>query len=310
MKRLAEIILLKLIMLLFLFGGVTFLCFSMLNLIPGDVAYVMLEQQGEKPTDEAVSDFRRRAGMDRSFTTRYILWAGRVIRFDFGVSLRTGEKVSDMIRRTLPATAELASFAFLLVVAVSAAAGVSSAMLRSGRFDVFLFFSTVGLSSVPVFILGPLMVYFFSMTLNITPLSGRGGVMNLILPVLTLGMGTALIYGRVLSAATREILMKSYITTAMAKGLSWNRVVISHALKNALAPAVTMWGVAFGSLMSGSVVVENVFAWPGMGRLTVDAIFNRDYPVVMACIMSGAMFSIFANYLAEIIIRYISPWIE
>ncbi|MBN1533194.1 MAG: ABC transporter permease [Spirochaetes bacterium] len=287
--------------------AVSLICFSALSLVPGDPAAVLLRAYEEPVSDEAIRDTQARMGTDRPFLVRYVRWLGHAACFDFGVSFRTGEPAAARILGSLPATLELATAAFVLLVFLSLAAAITATHWRNGRPDLCLQYVSVTLGSVPAFWLGLLLVIVFSVALGVTPVAGRDGPMHLILPVMTLALGASLVQGRVIRGLFLGILQQNYIRTARARGLGEARILLVHVLKNALPGVLVIWGISFGHLLCGSVIVENIFSWPGMGTLVVESIFARDYPVLMGCVLTGSLCFLAVNALADALARVFDP---
>ena len=272
MKSVVNIVIKKLYSLFLLFIGISLISFTLMNFIPGDAASITGDAAGESATRESLIDLRKTLDMDKPYTARYILWLGHVLTGDFGVSLRSGEPVSGMLARAIPVTFELAIVTFAFIVTVSLATGTLSVIERTGRTNrVFFLLASIS-SSVPLFIIAPF-----------------------------------LMYGRVIHSSLDDILQKEYIRAAVARGISRKRIIMLHAMKNALVPAATLWTMSLGRLMGGAVIIETIFSWPGVGRMTVDAIFNRDYPVVMACIMSGTFLYIAVITITDLILSRVHP---
>ncbi len=289
--------------------GVTLLVFVALRLT-GDPVQILLREGN--PSQADIESLRRSLHLDRPMYVQYLQFIGGAVRGDFGQSLRYRTPAFDEVISRMPATIELAFFAYLFALLLAVPAGILSAVKRGGTTDfVSRLVSLIGVS-FPSFWLGLVLILIFGVRLRWLPVSGRGeGLLGsakaLIMPAVTLGTAYAATLTRLLRSSLLEVLSQDYIRTARAKGLADRLVLTRHALRNALVPVVTLAGLQIGFLLSGSVVVEVVFSWPGVGRLVVDAIGNRDYPVVQAAVTMLAIILIMANLLVDILYAFIDP---
>jgi ABC-type dipeptide/oligopeptide/nickel transport system permease component len=265
--------------------GVSFLTFVLSQLVPGDPAEILLRGSQEAPSQEQIMSMRRDLGLDKSLVERYALWLGRVLKGDLGDSWRTGQPVLREITDHLPATLELTFFTFILVVLVSSAAGFLSALKQDKPLDRLSGIWAVVFLSLPNFWLGTLLIYFLALKLNWFPVLGRGGFSHLVLPVLTLALPVAALQSRVLRTRVLELLSRDDIRFARAKGLKTKTIVKNHLIRNALPSVIALWGLTLGNLLGGSFIVESIFSWPGLGRLTVEAVLNRDQPLIQGTIL-------------------------
>jgi peptide/nickel transport system permease protein len=300
----------RLVSLIPLLLGVSLITFSLLQLAPGDPAEILLKGYEEAPTREAVEALRAGIGLNDPPYRQYWKWLCRVIRGDLGVSFRTGEPVASRIFQRLPATLELAASAFIFMMLLAIGYGLAGALCRDSLFDHLLRAWTILTVSVPGFWLGLLLMLFFSINLDLFPLSGRGGPSHLFLPVITLSLGTSASYGRIFRAALIEVLHQDYIKLAYAKGLGRYELVTRHVMKNALLPLVTLFGISLGNLLGGSVIVETIFSWPGVGKMAVEAILNRDYPVILGYVLMMAMAFMLSNLLVDVLYYFLDPKIR
>ncbi|HSE93008.1 MAG TPA: ABC transporter permease, partial [Methylomirabilota bacterium] len=256
--------------------GVSFVVFAILFLT-GDPALVLL------PPDASAADvqaFRERMGFNDPFFVQYWRFLRGALRGDFGESVRHGEPAFPLVVERLPATLELSGAALLIALALAIPAGIVSAVRRNSMVDYVSTVTALLGQSMPTFWLGIMLILVFSVWLNLLPSSGRGGLAHLAMPAITLGLFTTARIMRLTRSGMLEVLGQDYIRTARAKGVAGAPVVWKHALKNAAIPIVTIVGIELGTLLGGAVITETIFAWPGVGRLSVQAIYNRDYPVV------------------------------
>ena len=287
--------------------AVATLVFSLIHLIPGDPVEIMLGE-GAQPTD--LSELRASLGLDRPLAEQYVRYVGGLARGDLGRSLHFDEPVARLIARHYPATLELALAAMALALAVSLPLGMVAAYRRDGWLDRGArLFSLAGVS-VPNFWLGPIAILLFSIQLGWLPVSGRGGWRHLVLPAATLGLALAALLTRMVRAALAEELAKPYLVTARAKGLGGARVATRHALQNALVPVVTVVGLQFGSLLTGAILTETIFGWPGIGRLLIQAIRLRDYPLVQGAVLLIAVTYVLVNLVTDLVYSWLDPRIR
>ncbi|MCL0103466.1 ABC transporter permease [Dehalococcoidia bacterium] len=287
--------------------GVTIITFSIMHLAPGDPARIML---GVLASDEAVAELRSALDLDRPIPVQYISWLTRVVRGDFGHSIQTRRPVLQTIWSRLPATLELTFAAMILSLLIAIPAGIISATRQNSAFDYGSMAGALFGVSMANFWLGLMLMLVFGLHLGWLPISGRGGLSHLILPAITLGTGMAALIARLVRSSMLEVIRLDYIRTARAKGLMERSVIYKHALRNALIPVTTVVALRLPMLFSGAVVTETIFAWPGMGRLLVTAIFERDFPVVQGTVLILALIVILANLLADIAYAYIDPRIK
>ena len=289
--------------------------FLLIHLVPGDPIVQML---GEGATASDVSSLRHAYGLDAPLGEQYMRYWHGVVRADLGQSLRLHDSVTRLVLERYPYTLALTLAALLIGVAVSVPAGVYSALHRGRWQDRALGVVSLGGLSFPNFALGPVLILIFSIRLGWTPVStaGTGGIVSwgflpyLVLPAVTLGSGLAAVLTRMVRTAMLEELGQDYVRTARAKGLTESQVVYRHALRNALIPVLTVIGLQFGSLLSGAIVTETIFSWPGIGRLTLSAISNRDYALVQGCILAVGLTYVGVNLLTDIAYTLANPRIR
>src|SRR5437899_419486 len=281
--------------------------FLLIHFVPCDPILQML---GEGAPAADVEATRHLYGLDRPLGEQYLHYWKGVLRGDLGLSLRFNQSVSRLIAQRYPYTLQLTLAALMVAILVSIPAGVRSAQ-RRGRWDDKLLsvVSLFGLS-FPNFALGPILILFFAIKLGLLPVSGSGTFANLVLPAITMGGALAAILTRMVRTSMLEELSHDYIRTARAKGVSETRVVYHHALRNAMIPVITVLGLHFGALLAGAIVTEKIFSWPGVGRLTVDAISNRDYYVVQGCILAIGLTYVAVNFLTDLVYSALNPRIR
>ena len=287
--------------------GVATLVFSLIHLVPGDPAQAML---GETASQADVEALRQRLGLDRPLLEQYGGFLIGLAHGDLGTSLRTGEPVAQQIRGRVPATMELAAAAMLVAIGIAIPLGVLAAMRRGTAVDAASMTLALTGISVPNFWLGPLLAIVFAVQLQWLPVSGRGTWAHLVLPAVSLGAGLAAILARMTRATLLEELRELYVQAARARGVSPARAVLAHALRNGLIPVVTLLGLQFGNVLTGAVITETVFAWPGIGRLLIQSIGFRDYPVVQGCILFIATTYVLVNLATDLAYGALDPRIR
>jgi peptide/nickel transport system permease protein len=284
--------------------GVLTLVFFLIHFIPGDPIDLMLGEQAA-PADRAA--LRSALHLDDPIPEQYGRFLAGIARGDLGRSLRTGQPVAEMILARYPATLELALSALAIALLIALPIGIFSAVRPQTPADHgALFLSLLGVS-MPNFWLGPLLIILFSIQLDWLPVSGRVGPTSWILPALTLGIGMSALLIRMTRSSLLEVVGKEYVLAARAKGLTESAVILKHAFPNALIPLLTVVGLQFGGLLAGSIVTETIFSWPGLGRLTLQAIQSRDYPLVQGCILAIALTYLFANLLVDFLYAAVDP---
>lgn len=281
--------------------------FLMIHLVPGDPIAQML---GEGAAAADIEAARHAYGLDQPLGQQYVHYWRGVLHGDLGQSLRYNQPVTTLLAQRYPFTMRLTFAAMAVALVLAIPAGVRSARRRNLWDDRTIgFVSLLGLS-FPNFALGPILILFFAIFLGILPVSGAGTWMHLVLPAITLGGGLAAILTRMVRTSMLEELSQDYIRTARAKGLPERTVVYKHALRNAAVPVLTVVGLQFGSLLAGAIVTETIFAWPGIGRLTVQAISNRDYYVVQGCILAIGLTYVAVNFITDFLYSLANPRIR
>jgi ABC-type dipeptide/oligopeptide/nickel transport system permease component len=278
--------------------------FMLAHLVPGDPVAQML---GEGARVEDLQQLRHALGLDLPLLTQYGRYMHGVLHGNLGQSFRFQQPVLKVVGSHYPATLELAIVALLICAAIAIPAGVLAAHRRGERTDHAVGVLTLFGLSIPNFALGPILILVFSVMLGWLPVSGRGGILHLVLPAFTLGAALAAILTRMVRTSVIEELSADYIRTARAKGLSEPAVLFRHAFRNALIPILTILGLQFGTLLAGTIVTESIFAWPGIGRLAVQAIGARDYPLLQGCILLIAVSYVMVNLLTDFVYAVVDP---
>jgi ABC-type dipeptide/oligopeptide/nickel transport system permease component len=287
--------------------GVATLVFSLIHLIPGDPAQAML---GESASPEDVAELRSRLGLDRPLLEQYGTFLRDAIRGDLGRSLRTSQPVTSAILERMPATIELAAAAMLVALGFAIPLGIAAAVWRGTFLDhAATTVSLLGIS-IPNFWLGPLLAIVFSIELGWLPVSGRGTWANLVLPAVSLGAALAAILARMTRATLLEELREPYVIAARARGASRVRAVVRHAFRNSQIPVITLIGLQFGAVLTGAVITETIFSWPGIGRLLIQSIGFRDYPLVQGCILLIAVTYVAMNLVTDLLYGLVDPRIR
>ncbi len=309
--------------------GVSLIVFLIMHLTPGDPVALMFGADAAA-NPELMASLRKQLGLDQPIYVQYFRFLANLLRGDLGRSLTTNDRVLEEVTARLPATMEIATSALIVSVTIGLLAGVIAAVRRNSAFD---YASTAGAlfgASVPSFWLGLMLIYSMAVWLSLLPVSGRGGALlpaigqvfsgnvnplrtalsHLVLPSITLGLPSAALIARLTRSSMLEVLNQDYVRTARSKGLSERVVIFRHALRNALIPVVTMAGLQFGYLLGGAVITESVFAWPGVGRLTILAITQRDYPLVQGNVMVLALIFVLINLFVDLTYGLLDPRIR
>ncbi|HEX7407819.1 MAG TPA: nickel ABC transporter permease [Candidatus Binatia bacterium] len=284
--------------------GVVTLVFLLIHLVPGDPVDVML---GETAHTTDKLRLRRQLGLDLPLPVQYARYLSHLVRADLGRSLHSGRPVRRLIAARYPATLELAAAALVTALIIAVPLALAAAARPHSRLDVACRGVAVLGACMPNFYLGPMLIVAFAIGLEWAPVSGRGGLSSVVLPALTLGMGMAAILIRMLRATLLDRLQEDYIRTARAKGAGEARVLLGHALRNAVLPVITILGLQAGALLGGTIITETIFAWPGLGRLTLLAIQTRDYPLVQGCILVIALSYVSINLLTDLLYGMVDP---
>lgn len=291
--------------------GISLIAFSLANLAPGDPAMLSLQRElGRPPTAEELARTRADMGLDAPFAARYVAWLGNAVRGDFGTSYANGKPVFDELALRFPNTLQLAVASLIISLAVALPLGVLSAIKRNSVLDHLTRLNALLGAAVPSYWLAYLLILAFAIHLSLLPVAGRGTWQHLVLPAVTLAMAATASLMRLTRAELLEVLSQDYIQTARAKGLNEQSVNLRHAFRNALIPVVTVAGMRFGGLLGGTVIVETIFAWPGVGKFMVDSIFSRDYPVIQGFVLFMGTVFILVNLLVDLSYAWLDPRIQ
>ncbi len=287
--------------------GVTFIVFSLMHLIPGDPAVIMA---GETAPDEQVERMRERLGLNDPIHVQYLKYMGNLLQGDLGQSVRSSRPVWDEIKPRIRVTVALSLYSTLLSIVIGVIAGVISAVRKNSLLDSSLMLAALFGLSMPTFWFGLMAIRYVSVEFGLLPPSGWGTWQQAILPVVSLGATGAAIIARMTRSSMLDVINQDYMRTALAKGLKKRVVIYKHGLKNALIPVVTVVGIEIGVLMSGSIITETVFAINGMGRLVIDAIRARDFPMVQGVVLVFTIIFVMANLLVDVSYRYLNKRID
>jgi peptide/nickel transport system permease protein len=284
--------------------GVATLTFALIHLVPGDPVEAML---GENAAPADIAGMRHSLGLDRPLLEQYGAFLGGLARGDLGESISYRTSVARLIAERFPATLELAAAGLLVAIIVAFPLGLIAGARPGGAGDLgAMGFAVLGIS-VPHIYLGPLLMILFSLDLRWLPLTGRGGFAHLILPAVTLGTALAAILARMLRQSLIQVRESDYMRTARSKGVGETAALLGHGLRNALSPVVTILGLQLGALLTGALITEVIFSWPGLGRLLISAINLRDYPLVQGCVLTFALSYVFVNMLTDVAYGLIDP---
>jgi len=286
--------------------GVTLISFAV-TFATGDPTFLMV---GPNATAEQIADVRHAMGFDRPWPIQYVDYMAGALHGDFGTSLRSHDPAFNLIMDRMPVTLELAGAALLISLAVAIPVGITSATRRNTLYDTFSMFGALLGQSMPVFWLGLMLILVFGVELRWFPISGAGDLQHLILPAITLGAFSTARNARLIRSSVLEVLGNDYVRTARAKGLSPPGVILRHVLKNAMLPVVTVIGLDLGTLLGGAVITETIFAWPGVGRLVVQAIETKDYPVIQTAVILLAILFVVLNLITDLTYTYLDPRIR
>jgi len=284
------------------------IAFVAMRFVPGDPVAVMLQKSGASAV--RIAEVRHELGLDQPTAVQYVKYLGGVVRGDLGKSIFTGRPVTEVVLEQFPATLELTVASMIIGVSLGIALGLASALREGSLVDNALMVFAVFGVSMPSFWFGLLLIYVFSLILGWLPATGQGGLSRLIMPAVVLGLGIAATIARITRSSMVEVMRKEYITTARAKGLRERVVIVRHALKNALIPILTMIGLEVGWLLGGAVVTETVFSRQGLGRLTINAVTQMDFPLVQGAVLFMAVFYMASNLIVDMLYVVVDPRIQ
>lgn len=291
--------------------GVSVLSFALGVVAPGDPAEVILERRlNQPPPREQVQEQRRVLGLDRSLPEQYTTWLSRAVRGDLGRSWLRDLRVSDALRQRIPRTAVLAATAALLSVAIGVPLGLLAAARHNTVTDHVCRIGSLLGASLPSYFMAYVLILVFAVTLRAVPVFGFGSPAHLVLPAVTLALGPAATLTRLTRSSVLEVLGQDYVTTARAKGVFQRRVLFRHALRNAFVPILTVAGLSLGHLMGGALIVESVYAWPGIGDLAVSAIHDRDYPLIQGLVLLTGFAYVMVNFAVDLGYAWLDPRIR
>ncbi len=284
--------------------GVLLLTFLQMHVVPGDPVEVMLGESASLADRDAL---RADLGLNQPLITQFGRYLGKLTHGDFGQSIHSKTPIIEMLKTRYPATLKLALLALLIALSIGVPLGLWAALKAGHWQDIMVTIVSVRFSAMPAFWLGPILMLIFAVWLGWLPVSGMDSQSSIILPAVTLGLGLSAILTRMTRTSLLEVLNDDYIRTARAKGLSEKTVILRHALRAALLPIITIVGLQMGSLLAGTVITETVFSWDGIGRLLVESIEKRDYPVTQACVLVVALSYVIVNLITDIAYRFADP---
>ncbi len=297
----------RIFMLIPVLFGVTLVSFSLLHLVPGDPAEIL---GGQEATAEDIARIRVEYGLDRPLVVQYLRFVGSAVRGDLGISIQSRHPVAELLFQRLAFTLQLSLASILVASAIGLLAGIISSTRQYSLFDTASMLGALFGISMPIFWLGLLLILVFAVKLHWLPSGGAGGLRHLILPAIALGSASAAVIARMTRASMLEVARQDYIRTARATGYRERVVIFRHALKNAMIPVLTVFGLEFGYMLGGAVLTETVFSLPGIGRLLVEGIFMRDYPVVQGAMMAVATTFVLVNLLTDVAYAFFDPRIR
>ena len=297
----------KILLLLLVIIGITFLSFCLTYLAPSDPAQMLYESQGIVPTEEMLQTTRERMGLNRSMLVQYASWLGDFFRGDLGESVKSGKPVFSEMLNVLPNTLRLTVIAMLISVSISILVGVLCARYRNGYFDRIVRIITYAFASLPSFFLSLILIYLFCVKIQIFPVISMDSPKGIVLPAVVLGVTNAAWFSRQVRAITVRELNSEYVLGLRSRGVPEMRILFRHVLKNSLLPILTLIGVSFGSLLGGSTIVESIFSWPGLGKQAVESIGFRDYPMIQGYVVWMALIFLLVNVLVDFSYQCLDP---
>lgn len=287
--------------------GITFLSFLLSYLSPSDPVEIMMKKKGNMVSEEVVQQKREELGLDQPLIVQYVKWLEGILKGDFGTSYKSNKPVLEEIQKCLPYTIRLTLLSMFLTIAISTPLGVLCARYKDGWLDNALRIITYLFSSLPSFFLALVLMYCFALKIKCFPVIAKGNSGGIVMPALVLSLTLAAWYIRQVRAIVLGELEKDYIDGLLARGISETKIMFGHVLRNCLMPLVTLVGISFGSMLGGSTIVESIFTWPGVGKMAVDAITSRDYPVIQGYVVWMALIFLLINALVEISYSLLDP---
>lgn len=280
--------------------GITFLSFLLSYLSPSDPVEIMMKKKGNMVSEEVIEQKREELGLNQPLVVQYVNWLKGIVKGDFGTSYKSNKPVLQEIQKCLPYTIKLTLLSMFLTIVISTPLGVLCARYKDGWLDNLLRFVTYLFSSLPSFFLALVLMYCFALKLKWFPVIAKGSTGGIVMPALVLSLTLAAWYIRQVRAIVLGELEKEYIDGLLARGVSETKIMFGHVLRNCLMPLVTLVGISFGTMLGGSTIVESIFTWPGVGKMAVDSITSRDYPVIQGYVVWMALIFLFINALVEI----------
>lgn len=292
--------------------GISGVTFALTNLAPGDPAYTLLEMQngGVAPTREAVAAYRTQLGLDDPMAQRYVRWLRQALAGDLGISYRSGRPVGAELVARMPATIQLAALSMAVAIAISLPLGIASALWRGAAIDMVTRLLALAGATAPSYLVSLALIMLFAVALGVLPAFGYGAARHFVLPTLTLAFGVMPQLARLTRASLLDVLGHDYVRTARAKGLTERTILLRHVLRQSLPPIVTAIGLSAGGLLSGTVIVESIFGWAGIGKYAVDAIFLRDYPVIQGVVLYMTFMYVVVNTICDIVCNWLDPRLD
>lgn len=287
--------------------GITFLSFLLSYLSPSDPVEIMMKKKGNMVSEEVIEQKREELGLNQPLVVQYVNWLKGIVKGDFGTSYKSNKPVLQEIQKCLPYTIKLTLLSMFLTIVISTPLGVLCARYKDGWLDNLLRFVTYLFSSLPSFFLALVLMYCFALKLKWFPVIAKGSTGGIVMPALVLSLTLAAWYIRQVRAIVLGELEKEYIDGLLARGVSETKIMFGHVLRNCLMPLVTLVGISFGTMLGGSTIVESIFTWPGVGKMAVDSITSRDYPVIQGYVVWMALIFLFINALVEISYSLFDP---
>lgn len=299
----------------FVIVAATALTFYVLHSLPGEpadviVRYVFIGNTEITPTNEEIDFVKKKFDLDTPLYAQYLSWLGGILKGDMGYSYKSNNDVYKVISTKFLVTVQLALAAVILSIIIGIPLGIIAALRQNTWIDYFCSTSAVIFKSIPSFWLALMLIWFFSLTLDLTPVVGYGDIQHMILPVATLGISSSAVIARLTRYSMLDVMKQDYIRTAKGKGLSRNMIIYRHAFKNAMLPLITVIGLEIGHMLGGAVIIESIFAWPGIGKLLVDSISARDIPMIQGCVMLFVVIYVLINFCVDILYPLVDPRIR